>query len=205
MEQIYNENYERMENSQGAIKDYVNNVPVKQLSYFFIIVFLVIAYSAWTNKIPWDYVWWAIGIMGFVIIILASQNKNLNAHIQSGEAKALVMRDLYLLKRSDTREFDGLRGTYEPHGPCNLDNNDPNQNKWVWHIGWRHILPGGLTKYYHATVLSKRGIQMVKSLSDIGIRYFGEDSYQNSGSPIMQPRQINYYVPSQQPPIKPFG
>lgn len=198
MKEIYVESYDNIEGKQGGtIKNSVDNMPIKEMRYVFILIFLAVFYITVIKKTyPISWLLWTIAGLVVIIALLGFQNKDMNSHITHLEAKALLLRDLRFLKRSGTREFDGLNGVVETYGECYHDNSASDNGKWVWIIGWRHILPNRRQKYYTAQIYSKMAIAKVRALSESIGRYMGEEVITGLAEKAVQsgPREVNYYV-----------
>lgn len=197
-DQIYLEAYDQIRDRQDSnIRNSINNMPVKQLGYVFMIIVLAVLLMVWTKRLEMKWLGWTIaGVVG-MMFVLGFQNRDANSHITQLEAKSILLRDLRFLKRSGTKEFEGLVGEAEPFGPCYLDHSSNDSNKWVWIIGWRHILPNKRIKQYTAQIYSKVVLAKVRALSVSVGEYMGEEMITSPSERMMQPgpKEVNYYFP----------
>ena len=199
-DQIYLESYNNIKDRQeGSIKNSINSIPIKDFRYFFIIALLAVVLMVWTDKIEMKWLWWTLAGIIAVIALLGYQNRDANSHITQLEAKSILLRDLRFLKRSGAKEFEGLTGDVDTFGPCYHDNSSPDTNKWVWVIGWRHILPNRRIKQYTAQIYSKVALAKVRALSLSMGEYMGEEMITSASDRMAQPapKEVNYYFPGQ--------
>lgn len=166
MEEIYREK----DSEKRQQREFLKNFDIMEYKFFIVLVFLVILFLHYVDTLTVNFVYYALGGIGILILISVMGKRESSLAISANMAKGIVLNDLTEKKKSGSNEYGLQTGVPKVTGEFSAYPNITRQVAWA--IPWVLIDDVlGTEKKYISEVDVKTGQIKVTKKSLVGTTY----------------------------------